>query len=416
MIKTFDDIRKDNLLLYEYVRGSHCHGIATPESDIDEGGVYLASCEQIIGLGLDYQDQIENESHDIAWFELQKFMKLLLKSNPTMLEALFIDDKYVKYESPIFTNIKQYKDKFLTKKCFDSFYAYGKSQIKKAQGLNKLINWDIPERKEVLDFCYTFYKQGSTKIINWLSNRGLKQEYCGLVNVPNMPTIFACYYDWGQHFDNEGITFDTLRMLYSSSNASPNYNNMISFINEQYNINNIEDLYNWYKNVTRIIKGYGYKGIINKEHTSNELRLSSVKKDEKPICYISYYIDSYKQHCKKWKEYQEWVKHRNPVRYESNLNKSYDGKNLSEAFRLMNCGIEIANGEGFKVDRTNIDREFLLDVRNHKFEYEDLIDRLNKKKEEMEIAMKNSTIPDDIDTEFVNNLLIDIRKEQLKIS
>ena len=89
---------------------------------------------------------------------------------------------------------------------------------------------------------------------------------------------------------------------------------------------------------------------------------------------------------------------------------------MCECFRLINCGIEIARGEGYKVDRSGIDAEFLLDVKNHKYEYEELMEMLKKKNEEMEEAMRNSTIPDTIDTEFVNNLLLDIRKEQLGIN
>ena len=172
-----------------------------------------------------------------------------------------------------------------------------------------------------------------------------------------------------------------------------------------------DNLEKWYNEQ----KPIGYKGMVNRDHTSNELRLSSVEKDERPICHVSYYKDSYSQHCRKWIEYQDWVKHRNPVRYESNLNKSYDAKNICECFRLMNCGIEIARGEGYKVDRSGIDAEFLLEIRNHKYEYDELMEKLNARKDEMEKAMAESMIPEQIDVEFVNSLLLDIRKKQLGI-
>lgn len=441
---TFEEIKEKNLLIYSYLRGSHCHGISTILSDEDYCGIYLAPVEQILGLGLDYQDQISNETNDIVWYELQKFMNLLLKSNPTVLEALFVDDKYIEYEHPIMTNIKKHKEKFLTKKCFDSFFSYARSQIKKASGLNKKINWDEPERKELLDFVYTFHKQGSSKINNWMEYRNLKQQYCGLVNIPNMPTMYGVYYDWANYFLNEGVTwtdlvnayrdetvYDTIDIVKRIKNGEKEleetlkkaqFKNMVNFILDTYSLRSrserlhrfhtIRNLNRWYVNQEPI----GYKGMVNEAHTSTELRLSSVEKDELPICYVSYYKDSFQQHCRVWKEYQDWVKHRNPVRYESNLKKSYDAKNMCECFRLINCGIEIARGEGYKVDRSGIDAEFLLDVKNHKYEYEELMEMLKKKNEEMEEAMKNSTIPDTIDTEFVNNLLLDIRKEQLGIN
>ena len=81
----------------------------------------------------------------------------------------------------------------------------------------------------------------------------------------------------------------------------------------------------------------------------------------------------------------------------------------------MNCGIEIARGEGYKVDRSGIDAEFLLEIRNHKYEYDELMEKLNARKDEMEKAMAESMIPEQIDVEFVNSLLLDIRKKQLGI-
>ena len=38
---TFENIRENGLLLYEYVRGSNAYGLSLPTSDIDTGGVYL---------------------------------------------------------------------------------------------------------------------------------------------------------------------------------------------------------------------------------------------------------------------------------------------------------------------------------------------------------------------------------------
>lgn len=443
---SFDEIRNKSLLIYSYVRGSTAHGTRNKDSDTDKGGVYLAPVEQILGLGLDYQDQISNETNDIVWYELQKFMNLLLKSNPTVLEALFVDDKYVEYEHPIMTEIKKHKEKFLTKKCFDSFFSYAKSQIKKARGLNKKINWEVPERKGILDFVYTYHKQGSSKIQNWLEYRNLKQKYCGLVNVPNMHDNYSVFYDWGNHFLNENVTFNDLKEAYLDDNIYDTINivkrlkngeknldlvkklrkaqfkNMVNFIMEKYDLRSTSAYFPKMKTLRRLNEWFykqkpiGYKGMINEAETSNELRLSSVEKDVLPICQISYNKDGYSSHCRVWKEYQDWIKHRNPVRHESNLKKSYDAKNMCECFRLINCGIEIARGEGYKVDRNNIDADFLLDVKNHKYEYNELMEMLEKKNDEMQKAMAESTIPEKIDVEFVNDLLLKIRKQQLGLN
>ena len=155
----------------------------------------------------------------------------------------------------------------------------------------------------------------------------------------------------------------------------------------------------------------GYRGIVTDD--SLDVRLSSVKKDEFPICHMAFNKDGYAKHCKQYTEYKNWEKNRNQLRYESNLNKNYDSKNMMHCVRLMHMAYEIAQGKGFNVDRTNIDREFLLDIRNHKFEYDYLINYLDEFKIKMEDAMANSNLPDTVDIDKINELLIKIRKECL---
>ena len=77
-------------------------------------------------------------------------------------------------------------------------------------------------------------------------------------------------------------------------------------------------------------------------------------------------------------------------------------------------GLEIAKGEGFNVDRTNIDRDFILNIRLGNTSYEEIMEYLESKKIEMDEAMKASSLPAEIDVNFVNDLLLNIRMEQVK--
>ena len=252
-----------------------------------------------------------------------------------------------------------------------------------------------------------------------------------------METI-GVYYDWGNHFLNENIhieelygaydnigtysTTDIITKMKKSTDDSEKLKleedlkkchmcNMVEFIMDFYHLDDMFALRDWYYEQRPI----GYKGIVNEKGTSNELRLSSVAKDEKPVCYMTYNKNAFSSHCKDYKEYKDWEKNRNPVRYESNLNKNYDAKNMAHSFRLVNMGIEIARGEGVKVDRTNIDRDFLLAIRNHQYEYDELIYELEEKVKEMDEAVKQTSLPDKIDINRVNDLLLQIRKKQLHL-
>ena len=87
---------------------------------------------------------------------------------------------------------------------------------------------------------------------------------------------------------------------------------------------------------------------------------------------------------------------------------------MMHCFRLMHMAGEIAEGQGVILKRT-WDRQFLLDVRNHKFEYDEILELLEADKEKMTVLMEKSSIREKVDTGFVNELMIDIRKKQFGI-
>lgn len=413
---TFDTIREKGLLLYEYVRGSHSYGLNIETSDIDKGGVYICPNSQLLDLGFTYQDQVQDATHDTVWYELNKYMRLLIKSNPNVLEPLFVDDEFVLYQHPVFKQIRDNREMFLTQEAFRPLGAFAIEQIKKCRGLNKKIVNPVYERLQPLDFVYTFYRQGSTKINNWLEYRGLKQQYCGLVNIANMHDTYGCYYDWGNHFIQEGITEQMLKDAYHES--TNNLSKMVDFIVDHYKLRaednggeyfyqTVDNIGKWYNSITP----HGYSGIVGVDKLSTSLRLSSVKKDEKPICHIVYNESGYTKHCIDYKNYKDWEKHRNPARYESNLNKNYDSKNVMHSFRLIAMCTELAKGEGFNCNRRDIDRDFLLDIRNHKYEYDYIINLLDEKKRLMDEAIASSTLPKTVDVDSVNELLLKIRTQ-----
>jgi hypothetical protein len=117
----------------------------------------------------------------------------------------------------------------------------------------------------------------------------------------------------------------------------------------------------------------------------------------------------YESHCKKYKEYQEWVQKRNPVRYESNLKSNYDCKNVAHCVRLLHMGKELAEGKGFNVVRT-WDRQMLLDIRNHKYEYEEIMTYVEELFNDVKQKIETCRLPETVDKEKVNELLIKARE------
>lgn len=417
---TFQSVIDDNRLMFEYVRGSHLYGLNNEDSDIDMGGIYIAKESDILGLGLSYQEQLSDERHDKTWYEIGKFAQLIRTSNPTVLEALFVPkDKMVTPPCAALMPLFENRDAFITKQCFNPFVGYAKQQISKARGLNKKIVNPVTNRLTAYDFAYTFRAQGSSRATNWLEHRGLNKDFCGLVCIPNMHDAYGVFYDWGAHFKHYEITlndiFHTVKTNFLERfkfwNAEPKGEKYellaknVEFISDFYGIKNNDEWEKWFKSVEEPLH---YRGMCLEGATN--LRCSSVAKGENPICHIIFNESGFIDHCKKYKEYQEWVEKRNPKRYESNLNKNYDSKNMMHCVRLMHMGKEIAEGRGINLVRTE-DREFLMDIRNHKYEYDDLMAIIDKNKEELDDAIAKSNIRETIDSDLLDSILIDIRKK-----
>lgn len=382
-------------LAYRYIRGSHLYNtVIEGVSDIDMGGVYIADNEVLMGLPEFYEPQISDEKHDTTYYELGRWVELLMKANPNALESLFApDDKILGEIHPAVQLIRDNRDLFVTKECFNSLTGYAVSQIKKCRGLNKKCVQPVLERKEVLDFCYTFKGQGSQSMKDFLAERGLDQKYCGLVNIPNMKDVYGVYYDFASFIHFEG--------LYKEGRALHNV------VSQHFGLSYDEAMkvYNRIRNK----EFFGYSGIVHPDGKSNEVRLSSIPKGETPICFMTYNQNGYESHCRKYKEYQEWVEKRNPIRYESNLKSNYDCKNVAHCVRLLHMGKELAEGKGFNVVRT-WDRDFLIDIRNHKYEYEYIMEYVEKLFEGMKEKISTCSLPETVDKDKVNKLLIDARK------
>ena len=381
----------ENKLAYKFVRGSTLYNTNIETSDVDYGGVFILPNERLIGLPDFYQDQVSDEKHDTTYYEFNRWVELLMKANPNALESLFVPtDKVIGNIHPAVQLIIDNRDMFLTKECFKSLSGYAYAQIQKCRGLNKKCVQPVGEKKEVLDFCYTFKDQGSQPIKEFLAERGLDQKYCGLVNIPNMKDVYGVYYDFAAHWKFEETNIYRLltqaeKLVYT-------------------NTSDIESISNRYYDGVF----FGYSGIVHPDGKSNEVRLSSIPKGEIPICFMTYNQQGYESHCRKYKEYQEWVQKRNPARYESNLKSNYDVKNVAHCVRLLHMGLELAHGDGFNVVRT-WDRKMLLNIRNHKYEYEEIIDYVERTFAHMKELAEKCDLPKTVDKQKVNELILQAR-------
>jgi len=75
-------------ILFSAIVGSRAQALATDDSDTDRRGFYIASPD--IQFGLEGPpDQLVHDGDQLCYWELEKFLRLALKANPTVLETLY---------------------------------------------------------------------------------------------------------------------------------------------------------------------------------------------------------------------------------------------------------------------------------------------------------------------------------------
>lgn len=349
---TIEDLKEKGLIILECISGSKAYGLDTPSSDTDIKGVFLLPKKDYYGL--EYIAQVSNPTNDIVYYELGRYLELLSVNNPNILELLNTPKSSILYKHPYLDDLKS--ELILSKLCKNTFGKFALSQIKKAKGLKKkIVNPVGKERKNILSFCYVNYDQGSISLLKYLELNNWKQGNCGLINIPHMKNMFGLFY-------NENIN---------------------------------------------------YNGII-KNDISNDIRLSSIPKEEKQKALLYFNKDGYSKYCKEYKEYWDWVDNRNEERYENTKShgKNYDAKNMMHTFRLLEMAIEIGNNKGINVKRQN--REFLLNIKSGKYEYEDLLKMAKERQDEMEKVFESSELPEKPNFEMINELTFELRNKFYK--
>jgi hypothetical protein len=376
-------LKDKGLILYEVISGSIAYGTNISTSDEDRRYIYILPIENILSGNI--TEQVNDDTNDLVGYEVRRFIELLSKNNPTVLELLNTPEDCILYKHPVFDLILENRDKFITKICANSFGGYAKMQIKKAKGTDKKQNWekDRITRKTPLDFCYLHQGEKSLPLIDFLEKNKMDQKFCGLSKLPHGRDVYSLFYDYAA----ASIYSDKTGKLKKS---------IMNFINK--------------------ITGYkyhvmGFKGIAFEE--SNDIRLSSIPKETPShyfIGHISYNKDGYTQHCNDYKSYETWLKERNEQRYvdvKSNGQK-IDGKNMMHCRRLIDMAREIAEGKGIIVRRPNAKE--LIGIRKGEVDLQTLINHVEKEIIEIDKLFKNSNLPNSVDEKFINELIIKIRK------
>jgi hypothetical protein len=279
---------------------------------------------------------------------------------------LAVPDDCLIYKHPQFKRIESLKPQILTKKVRWTFAGYAVDQIQKARGYNKKMNWEEAQmtRKTVLDFCYVLKDGGSMPFKLWMEyeplvNTSITRPHCtqknfGLAAIDHGHDLYAMYFNYNPEW-----------------------------------------------------------GIVSDEEVANEVQLWSIPKGQVHVGYLYFNQEGYTSHCKKYKEYQTWLKERNESRFKMNKEhgKNYDSKNLMHCMRLLTMVEEMLDTGEIIVRRPPEHIDLLMRIRRGEMEYEDLLKLAEEKISHLDDKCKNSSLPESVDKELVLNALLEIRRD-----
>lgn len=337
-------------ILLMYVSGSHMYGTANEKSDIDIRFVYIQPTEEI--LKGNCREQIELDNNNFVGFEFQRYLHLLEKNNPNMLESLDIHEECVIFKHPSMSYLTQ--DMFLTKTIRDSLVGYAISQIKKARGLNKKMNNPMSkDKKSLSDFAYVVQGRDTVPLSTFCERYGVDLTRVAMFKYDNGKGLYGMY--------------------------------------------NVEE-------------DMGFKGFC--QEGSTMVSLSEIPKEfnqYKPyVVYVNY--DGYSSYCKEYKEYWEWVENRNEERYKNNkeAGQNVDLKNTMHMVRLLDMAENIAKTGNLKTRSENV--EYLREVRSGKYNYDELIEEADRRIERLDKLFEGCNLPTKVNKEKIRETLLKFRK------
>lgn len=308
------------MVIYKTIHGSRLYGLAGPTSDTDYKGIFIQDQKDFYSRSkLDYYEINKDE----VYYELGKALDLLSVSNPILIEMMFSPAPIFNFVPGLTEMLTKRKDEILNNNAVLAFAHFGMTQINKAKGANKKLNWKEIQftRKTPLDFVQVI-------------------------------------------IDGRIIPFEEAQRKFG---VNPNNLSLAK--------GNGKDLYiaYWHDNPG---------GFVREE--SNELRLSSVPKDTPIFAVLLFNRDAYSIHCREFREYTQWLDNRNEERYKVNRghDQMVDFKNLMHAYRLILAAEEIKKGT-YTVQVKN--RDFLLKIKAGEINLFELIAMATEKFENLQV-------------------------------
>jgi hypothetical protein len=349
------ELPKGFKIICEFLAGSHLYGTSTPESDVDLRGVFIPTKEYFYGF-LSTTRNYQDKQNDIEYKEIREFMKLAISQNPTVIEYLFVPPEKLQINTPEWQTVVENRNLFLSRQCRRSFMGYAIAQIKRIKTHRAWLLNPPKKKPERKDF-------------------GLPEER-KMISGDQMGAFNSLLADYLEQISKYNHLKDELLEL----EETHNYKALLS------NIRNVEPEH------LRLLKPI---------HDVSENFIEVYTRER-----------GYKSALQHWKQYQHWVKTRNPARAALEAKFGYDTKHGMHLYRLTEECFELLETGHITLPRPNAKE--LLKIRDGKYSYDELMERFEWFENETKKKVETSVLPEKPKHKQINNLCISICENFLK--
>ncbi len=132
------DMLKTNTIVTHY-GGSLAYGTNLPSSDVDIRGIFFT--DKTFHLSPWHNCyEVEVPGGDTKYYELTKFMALLVDQNPNIVESLWVRMEDVIDVSDVYLKLRAAREDLLTSKCRYTYSGYAHEQLKRIRGHERWLN------------------------------------------------------------------------------------------------------------------------------------------------------------------------------------------------------------------------------------------------------------------------------------
>lgn len=386
------DIKEQKYIMFEAISGSRAYNLAidTPEysSDTDIRGVFKVPNEMHMSL-FDPPEEVADDKQDVKYYELRKFFKLIQDGNPNILEMAFLPKECIKKCTPEMEMIIANRNLFISQKAYFTHSGYAYAQWEKCRGQNKLVNNPCPKdppKKE--DFC---------RIIPLPLWENYSPRKCGFrSDMSNIETIYD---------------LDMIKFIMNTPCRPIEYCRLSKVYDlSKFHVAALEHIPNTYR---LYYYGDSSKGVFRGDQM---LVCESIPLDDERdrfVGLLQYSEAEFEKAHKVWKNYWDWVKNRNEARWiiQEKGVVDYDCKNMMHCMRLLYSGKNILTKSEPIVRFEGKQREFLMDIRRGKYDYQTLIKIVEEEMEGLKRLKETTKIPHTVNHKAINQLYLEIIKK-----